>query len=361
MKIPRVLRRAVVRSDQGAFTLIELLVSLTVVAFIVVMVTNLSSSTMQIWSGGERAVENNQTGRAVLEIVARELSQAVVSSKLPFVQDPVLPSDANQRPSNSIFWVAPLSSTNGGDLCEVGYYLTSTFELKRFFVPPSDAANYKVLTAMPTNNNYALRPTGSSGNDNDHTKAARWASEFVTAKDANGRSVSNTVASGVLNFFVRCLDINGDPIPWLDTGLKYNSAEPMRPATPGVRNSTAVNGSNPSSFTYTYFNANNVASDTNAGDAQNTACAHLLPYAVELTLVTTDPKSLQRLGAAAVPSNPALGGTYSQRAGYPPGVLPTAPLSVPGNVALFMQQAQAAGFRDARCFSTTVRLRNAAQ
>ena len=336
-----------------AFTLVELLVSMAVVAFVVVMITSLSNGTARVWSGGERTVENNQTGRAVLEIIARELSQAAVSSKLPFVQNPILPAGANQRSSDSIFWVAPLSSTNGGDLCEVGYYLTTPFELKRFFVPPSDTNNYMVLSTTPTD--YTLRPTGNSGGTNDHANAALWATSFVTKTDANNRPVSNTVATGVLNFFVRCLDVNGDPIPWLDSRLKYNSAEPMRPATPGVRNSTAVNGSNPSSFTYTYFNAGNLS------DPQNTAPAYLLPYAVELTLITIDAKSLQRLGAAAVPATPTLSGAYSQQASYPPGVLPIAPLSVPGNVTLFVQQAQAAGFRDVRSFSTIVRLHNAAQ
>ena len=354
MKSARISHRVAPLADRRAFTLVELLVSMVVVALIVVVVANLSNGTARIWSGGERTVENNQTGRAVLEIIARELSQAVVSPKLPFVQDPVLNSDASQSVgTNSIFWVAPLSSTSSGNLCEVGYYLTSTFELKRFFVPPSDAANYQVLTTTPTD--YTLRPTGTNGGTNDHKNAALWVTNFVTKTDTNNRPISNTVAGGVLNFFVRCLDVNGDPIPWLDTGLKYNSAEPMRPATPGVRNSTAANASNPSSFTYTYFNAANLS------DSQNTVPAHLLPYAVELTLVTTDLKSLQRLGASAVPANPALSGASAQKASYPPGVLPAAPLAVPGNIALFIQNARAAGFRDVRSFSTTVRLRNSVQ
>ncbi len=341
------------RAAVPAFTLVELLVSLVVVALIVVAVSSLSNGTARIWSGGERTVENNQTGRAVLEIIARELAQAVVSSKLPFVQNPILPGGANQRTSDSIFWVAPLVSTNSGNLCEVGYYLTTAFELKRFFVPPSDTANYMVLTTTPTD--YTLRPTGPNGGTNDHANAALWVTNFVTKTDANSRPVSSTVAGGVLNFFVRCLDVNGDPIPWLAATVKYNSAEPMRPATPGVRYQTTVNASNPSSFTYTYFNA------ANPSDSQNTAPAYLLPYAVELTMVTTDLKSLRRLGASAVPATPTVTGTSAQAASYPPGVLPAAPLAIPGNVALFVQNAEAAGFRDVRTFTTTVRLRNAAQ
>ena len=341
-----------------AFTLVELLVSMVVVSIIIGAIASLSNSTAQIWSSGERTVENNQTGRAVLEIVARELSQAVVSSRLPFVQNPTLPTGANQRtsngiPSDSIFWVAPLTSTSSGDLCEVGYYLTNTFELKRFFVPPSDANNYKVLTATPID--YTPRPTGGGSGTNGHPNAALWATDFVMVKDSNNRPVSSTVASGVLNLFIRCLDINGDPIPWLSATLKYNSAEPMRPATPGLRNTSAANLSNPSSFTYTYYNAGSPS------DPQNTLAAHLLPYAVELTLVTVDLKTLRRLGANAVPATPAIPATYTQQSSYPPNALPAAPLAIPGNIAQFVQQARAAGFRDARSFSTTVRLHNAAQ
>ena len=345
-----------VRDLRRAFTLVELLVSMVVLSIIVAAIAGLSNSTAQIWSGGERTVENNQTGRAMLEIIARELSQAVVSSRLPFVQNPTMPTDANQRTSNgitadSIFWVAPLSSTNSGNLCEIGYYLTNTFELKRFFVPPSDAANYKVLTATPTD--YTPRPTGSGGaNGHDHASAALWVTDFITAKDSSNRLVSNTVASGVLNLFIRCLDINGDPIPWLDTSLKYNSAEPMCPATPGQRNTFAPNLSNPSSFAYTYYNAGSIT------DTQNTIPANLLPYAVEVTLVTVDLKTLRRLGASAVPAIPA---TTAQRASYPPGALPTAPLTIPGNIAQFVQSARVAGFKDVHSFSTIVRLHNASQ
>ncbi len=341
-----------------AFTLVELLVSMVVLSIIIAAIAGLSNSTAQIWSSGERTVENNQTGRAVLEIIARELSQAVMSSRLPFVQNPTLPASANQRTSNgivsdTIFWVAPLTSTSGGDLCEVGYYLTDTFELKRFFVPPSEANNYKVLTATPID--YTPRPTGSGSGTNGHPSAALWATNFVTVSDSNNRPVSNTVAGGVLNFFIRCLDINGDPIPWLSTTLKYNSAEPMHPATPGSRNTSTDNLSNPSSFTYTYFNAGN------PNDPQNTVPAHVLPYAVELTLVTADLKTLRRLGASAVPATPAIPATYTQQSGYPPNVLPAAPLAIPGNIAQFVQKAREAGFKDARSFSTIVPLQNAAQ
>ena len=347
------------RDFRRAFTLVELLVSMVVLSIIIAAVAGLSNSTAQIWSGGERTVENNQTGRAVLEIIARELSQAVVSSRLPFVQNPSLPPGANQRTSSNgvtsdgIFWVAPLISTSGGDLCEVGYYLTNTFELKRFFVPPSDTNNYKVLTATPMN--YTPHPTGSGNGTNGHPNAALWVTNFVTLKDSNNRPLSNTVAGGVLNLFIRCLDINGDPIPWLSNDLKYNSAEPMRPATPGSRNTVTANLSNPSSFTYTYYNA---ASST---DPQNTIPAHILPYAVELTLVTADSKTLRRLGASAVPAIPAIPATNTQQASYPPNVLPAAPLAIPDNIAQFVQRAREAGFKDARSFSTTVRLQNAAQ
>ena len=341
------------RFRRVAFTLIELMISMSLVVFIVTVVAGMTNTAARVWNNGERTVETNQTGRALLEMMGREISQAVMSPKLQFVQDPILPADANQRASSgSVFWVAPLSSTSQGDLCEVGYYLTDHCELKRFFVPPSDTNNYQILTTMPVD--YTPRPTGNSGGVNDHANAALWVTDFVTKPDPAGRTVSSTVAGGVLYFSIRCLDSNGDPIPWLDTKLKYNSSEPMQSAMPDARGSSTSSPNNPSSFIYTYYNA------ASASDPQNTIPANLLPYAVELTIVTTDQKSLQRLGLSAVPPTPPIGSAYLQRNPSLPGVLPLAPLAIPDSTSLFVQNAQTAGFRDVRSFSTVVRLRNAA-
>src|SRR3954462_7645328 len=119
-----------------AFTLVEVLIATVILSVLVLLLTSLLSAVHRTWIAGEQQVSEFQDGRAICELISRELSQAVISPSLQFVQNPSLPSSLGQRPnSDSIFWQVPGASTTSGNLAEVGYYLTADFELKRFYVP----------------------------------------------------------------------------------------------------------------------------------------------------------------------------------------------------------------------------------
>ena len=112
------------RRWKRAFTLVELLIAITILVSIVLLLTAMVSGVSRAWTSGEQRVAQFQDGRAVLDLMARELSQAVISPSLQFVQNPTLPAAANQRAgSDSIFWQAPGTSTTSGNLAEIGYYL----------------------------------------------------------------------------------------------------------------------------------------------------------------------------------------------------------------------------------------------
>jgi hypothetical protein len=141
---------------------------------------------------GEQQVSEFQDGRAVLELMSRELSQAVISPNLQFVQNPSLPSALKQRAnSDSIFWQAPATSTSNGNLAEIGYFLAENpansggaiYQLKRFFVTPTDTANYKIFTSP-------YQPTDIS---------APWVTSFATSTPSttvsNGASLFGFVAT----------------------------------------------------------------------------------------------------------------------------------------------------------------------
>lgn len=282
----------------AAFTLVEILVAVAILAVLVVLLASLLGGVSRAWVSGEQQVETFQDGRAILNLMSRELAQAVISPRLQMAQDVNLPSNASERVgASNLFWQANLNSTTAGNLCEVGYFLDSNFRLMRFFVPPTDATNYQIFSSAPSD------------------IAAPWTGVVGTA------TLNTTVSSNVIALWIRCFDANGDPIPWSSTApppaalMKFNSAAHFQPAIPGVA----------TSFKYT---------------SATTAQAHLLPAFVELTIITIDSKSLLRSGTR-VPAIPAA----------------ASPTDVPNAIDSFNQQLIANNIKNAHTFSTRVSLK----
>lgn len=284
------------RQIQSGFTLIELLIGFAILSFLVILLASLVSGISRAWTAGERQVSEFQDGRAILELIGRELSQAAISPNLQFVHDPDLNGTPQRANSDCIFWQSPGASTNAGNLSEIGYYLGDNYELKRFYVPPSDPTNYQIFTSPN-------QPTDT---------ASPWLTKFVTKS-----SLSTTVTGGVLAFWARCLDVNGDAIPWLASAPpRFNSAAHFQPAIPGQSNS----------FKY-----------TNAG---STVRANLLPSAVELVVITLDAQSFRR--------NPTIPGLPVENG----------PNDLPSVRDTFSQQLISNNVTTARTFATRIRLMN---
>lgn len=294
-----------------SFTLAEVLIATAILSLLVLLLTSLVSGVHRAWVSGEQQVSEFQDGRAILELISRELSQATISPNLQFVENPSLPSAVNQRAnSDSIFWQGPATSTNSGNLAEIGYYLTedptnaggAVYQLKRFFVPPSDTANYKIFTSPN-------QPTDIG---------APWVTSFAS------NTLSTVVSNGVLAFWIRCYDRNDDLIPWYFsnggvTPLKFNSTAPFQGAIPGQ------------SLSFKYTNRS------------TTARANLLPAAVELTVITLDPQTFKR--------NPKI----------PAQVPQSAPDDLAATTASFNKQLISNNIKNAHMFTTRVNLVNCGQ
>jgi prepilin-type N-terminal cleavage/methylation domain-containing protein len=299
------------------FSLIELLIATVILSALVVLLGSLLSTVGRAWTRGEQQTSEFQDGRAVLELIGRELAQAVISPNVQFIHDPSLSGIPQRANSDCIFWAAPTNSTVAGSLAEVGYYLSENytnnsgadvFQLKRFFVPPNDATNYQIFT---------------SPNQPSDT-GAPWVSNFIT-----NQNLSTTVANGVLAFWARCLDRNGDPIPWppagANAGGRFNSAAHFQPATayPGPTASPSP------AFKYT--------------NAATTARANVLPTTVELAIVTLDPK------------------TFARNPNIPPLPSQNSPDDFSNVRDTFNQQLVTNNIKTARTFTTRVRLLNGNQ
>lgn len=340
------------RGRQKGFTLAEMLVSTAILAMLIVLMATIFSHTNEAWISGERRVENYQSGRAILELMARELGPAVISSNLQFVQNPAIAgkSDLNdllptspvattQVPnSDSLFWQTPSTSNAFGNVHEMGYFLATTattpkkYQLWRFNAPPDKVVTSATAAKTHASLAYWIYDPPTAYNNPAYLATSPWPlygdAPWLTQLVAGDFQKSIALVSdGVLAFWVRCLDKNGDPIPWLYKSslysssvstLKFNSAAGFNPATPGVANS----------FAYTVPPA-------------GTVTANRLPSAVELTIVTLDSRALTQFGSS-IPAIPAAASATD----------------VPASIQGFMDALIAQNIKSAQVFSTTVRLIN---
>ncbi len=127
---------------------------MSVLAFMVVLLTSLSSQAANLWMRNETQSQVRERIRTVLEFIAEDLRQAVLPIDPTDQKGPQLvvnPGDVTQHEPNSIFWFAPIATdTSHGDLAAVGYFIRKqgqTYSLCRFLANPG-TANYK-LTATP--------------------------------------------------------------------------------------------------------------------------------------------------------------------------------------------------------------------
>jgi prepilin-type N-terminal cleavage/methylation domain-containing protein len=306
---------------RNAFTLVEVLIAMVILAFLLVLVTSFLGAVSGAWNSGEQQVGTFQDGRAILDVIGRDLSQAAISPSLQLVTDPAITDSSGnsmtRTNSNSIFWQAPLNYRVSGsaapltNLCEVGYYIDPSYNLKRFFVPPSDTTNYKIFATSPSS-----------------ASPVTWVTNY-----ARNSGVTNTIATGVVALWIRCLDCNGDLIPWAgnngtgggtDTTILFNSAAHFQPAILGTA----------TSFKYTL---------------SSTAQAHILPNAVELTLVMVDDKTLRK--GLTIPGMP-------HDSADPSSPFMNGPADVPNAVAYFNNKLIKNHVSSARTFTAQIAIPN---
>ncbi|HMO52388.1 MAG TPA: prepilin-type N-terminal cleavage/methylation domain-containing protein [Kiritimatiellia bacterium] len=75
-----------IRHRQG-FTTIELLVAMTVLIFIVIMMTRIFTDASNIWNLGTRRVQTAADGRVIMDFIVREMTQALADDVVTFRLD----------------------------------------------------------------------------------------------------------------------------------------------------------------------------------------------------------------------------------------------------------------------------------
>jgi prepilin-type N-terminal cleavage/methylation domain-containing protein len=153
------------QTERSGFTLIELLASMAILVLLMLALSRLYTETSAAWSLAHRRAEMNTTGRAVMQLMTRDVSAAVADDVLRLTQN------ARYRvalglESDSIAFVALNQSVDSSRRTahELAYYLAPTRlynastgrfenELNRYRLMRSRKARLAAVTAY-TNDNW---------------------------------------------------------------------------------------------------------------------------------------------------------------------------------------------------------------
>lgn len=328
----------------AAFSLVELLLSMAILSILLIVLTSFTDAAHRAWRDGQSRTETFQAARTTLELMAREITPAVVDTRTQFVIAPgSLLTNAGAKHvapgSPTVLWMAPLGPN--GDLRCVGYYLyrdeaRGFHRLKRIFISPTVPGTASGTTKpspyfpQTTNLSNPRDPMLRTSPLNADWFVRTWNEKAFDEEDpANEDVVVSTAADHVVAFWVQPLDLLGRPIPTVKddpnhppSDLYYNSAAYFQVAT-----STEFDGGK--SFLYL----------TQTPQAMK---GNRVPAAVDLTVITLDAATLDR------------GLTLPQQQNFYTARV----LDVGRSVRQFEDDLRILGVHNARTFSTRARLIN---
>lgn len=304
--------------NRKAFTLLEVLVATAVLSLMVVLLASIAGQVSKVWQDVSANNQQRSAARVLLHFMARELQAARQPVPMPSATNAAnlqmvasLPANAanatvipgeNLCP-HALFWQAPAAqNTSMGNIASVGYFIRwdATSQpgrakpiLSRFFVGPSDAANFQIY-------------------DQTGTVANNWLSVLPTVAPATPPDYQGWLSDNVIALWIRFLDAEGQPITQNAAGQTMNYAFDSRQ---GYR-SPATGQIHP---------------------------APAYPPCVEIALVTVDSKTLEKIQTPLVP-------VTTTPADFDKGAATT------GSVRYFVDQLPKEIKAGARIFSTRVYL-----
>ena len=101
--------------DEGGFTLLELMTALTITSLLVVMLFAAFDQASKAWTTAENRVETFQTGRAILDLMTRDLAQTCPNAPTNFIAGVFGGLTTNS------FTTAVGANGATSDLCDVSY------------------------------------------------------------------------------------------------------------------------------------------------------------------------------------------------------------------------------------------------
>ena len=220
-----------------AFTLIELMAATTVLSVILLMMVGMQDQMSKAWSNANRRTDATREARAACLLMAQDLSTFAMRGK-DFGQYDSFPTNLTTAPVPFYYFngsggIAPGGATgcaqffglipqasksnNTADIALVGYYIASTnqtnvngftttsWNLFRYYIPPSNAASGIATWLSSPNGTAAALFTNIPANSEILARnACNLQIKFYgssTAPVANGLNFSNVVSTSSKDFY----------------------------------------------------------------------------------------------------------------------------------------------------------------
>ncbi|MEO0414669.1 MAG: hypothetical protein AAF226_06925 [Verrucomicrobiota bacterium] len=209
-------RSLISMSRNGGYTLVELLASMVVFSGLIVLLLSAVSAISSVYMRSDNRSKSAESGRAAIELMARELAPAIVDTRMQFVIMPVenLPAQDVVQGAKSapvILWMAPLGPL--GEMRCVGYYLkrdqeNRLFQLKRIYIKPDNDSYFPRMA----NAEKALDTSLRTSPVNADWFIKNW-DETAFDEEGEGEHIATTMENGIVALVVSAIDSMGNPIP----------------------------------------------------------------------------------------------------------------------------------------------------
>ena len=332
-QIPRVFDLSVA---VPAFSLIELLLSMGLLSALLTLLMMTVSSLSTAMINTEQKVQAESQARNALEIITREITPAVIDTRMQFIVAPgkVIKSageDLVAPASPILLWMAPIGKN--GDLRCVGYYLSrdeerQSYLLRRIYIERDNADGYFPRMSdfeNASNNQLFTSPVDAKWFTDNWKKDA-----FDDKSPENKKAVVSTVARGVLGFWAQCYDTLGNPIPWVSNAKNHPQSDLMFNSASHFIMANSKPFEKGKSFLY-------------MAESDLAMKAHRLPAEIEFGIVTVGEAELARGHRPPLPLNK---------------LTPSGSLDLESTVDQFITALEMANIRAPETLITRVRLAN---
>jgi type II secretory pathway pseudopilin PulG len=152
--------------QQLGFTLFELLIAVGILAFLILVLTQILSATQAIWRDSEARTDPFRDARAAIELMSRELSMAVVDPKAPVLSLENIYAQAGDTDgpvhNQQVYALLPMKnvaasnpSVNNSDICAIGFYCSwdaarHAYVLRRHYFASDQTFSRLQAAGLPT-------------------------------------------------------------------------------------------------------------------------------------------------------------------------------------------------------------------